>query len=76
MNKYLERVAAIGIGLGLVGGIQASTAMHGLLAEVSPLEPAVLTCVRVLLGPVEVVVCLIPARRATKVDPMTALRTE
>jgi ABC-type antimicrobial peptide transport system permease subunit len=71
-----SQLAALGLALGLLGGILVGTVMRGLLAGVSPLNPVVLVGVSVLLGVVVFAACLVPARRAAKVDPMVALRTE
>ena len=51
-------------------------AMSGLLYGVSPLDPMVFTGVSLLLATAGFVASLIPARRATRVDPIVALRTE
>jgi ABC-type antimicrobial peptide transport system permease subunit len=70
------RLAALGIGLGLLGGMLAGGAMRGVLAGVSPLNPLMLFGVSALLALAVLVACLIPARRAAKVDAMEALRCE
>jgi ABC-type lipoprotein release transport system permease subunit len=51
-------------------------AMSGLLYGVSPLDPMVFTGVSLILAAAGFVASLIPARRATRVDPIVALRTE
>jgi putative ABC transport system permease protein len=46
------------------------------LYQVSPVDPAALTVSSLLLAAAALLACFFPARRATKVSPMTALRTE
>ena len=70
------QLAAIGIGIGMAGGILAGAALPGLLAGISPLNPPVLLGVSALLGFVVLIACLAPARRATRVEPMEVLRSE
>jgi len=69
-------LAAMGIGLGLVGGILAATAMRTLLLGVHPLDPLVLLGIIALLIAIVLTACLIPARRATRVDILDVLRAE
>jgi putative ABC transport system permease protein len=68
--------AFIGIGLGLAGSLAFTRFLEGLLFEVKPMDPLVLGSVTVLLASVAVAACYFPARRATKVDPLVALRCE
>jgi putative ABC transport system permease protein len=70
------RLAAAGIGLGLAGSYLLTGTLRTMLYEVSPIDPAVLgmTCVGVLA--VTALASYVPARRALRVDPMTALRAE
>jgi putative ABC transport system permease protein len=74
------RMGARLIGLGIVVGLAASLAAGRLLAsllfQVSPRDPLVLAGVAVLLAAVALLACYLPARRATHVDPVIALRHE
>ncbi len=65
-----------GVVCGLVGSIALTRVIAGLLFRVSPLDPAVLVAVSLMIGACAFVASFVPARRATKVDPLVALRTE
>jgi ABC-type antimicrobial peptide transport system permease subunit len=67
---------AMGIGIGLVIALALSRLMNGLLYELSPRDPGVFVGVSVVLLVVAVAASLIPALRATRVDPMLALRSD
>ena len=69
-------LAAAGLALGFLGSLAVTRLMSNLLFGVSPRDPATLALVAALLGCVAFIACLIPARRATKVDPVVALRYE
>lgn len=67
-------LASIGLVIGLVGGVFVGRAVQGMLYKVSALDFASLCAVAVLLFAAAIVACYLPARKATKVDPMVALR--
>ena len=70
------KLALVGIAFGTVGAIALTRLMISLLFEVTPTDPATFAAVAILLAIVALAACYIPARRATRVDPMTALRYE
>jgi predicted permease len=70
------RLLAAGTILGLIGAWLAGRAMQSVLFGVPTLHFATLFVTALVMGVVSLVACLIPARRATKVDPMVALRAE
>jgi ABC-type antimicrobial peptide transport system permease subunit len=73
---YGIRLTSVGLALGLGGAIAGTRALSSLLYGVRPLDPLTFVAVPLLLVAVAMAACYIPARRATKVDPMVALRYE
>jgi len=70
------RLALIGVALGLLGSFALTRLLQSFLFEVGTTDPLIFTLVPLLLSVVAFVACYIPARRATKVDPLIALRCE
>ena len=69
-------VVAIGIGAGIAGAVAAGQTLASLVFGVTVTDPVTLGTVAALLITVTLVACYIPARSATRLDPMTALRLE
>jgi len=67
-------LAAIGIGIGIAGAFALTRYMTTLLFGVKPVDGITFVAVAVLLAAVVFVACLVPARRAAKIDPLQALR--
>jgi predicted permease len=70
------KLAAIGMAGGLVAALALTRFMADLLYGVRPADPATLVAVTLLLGAIALLACYIPARRATAIDPVVALRCE
>ena len=68
--------AICGLGIGLVGSVLLSRTISSFLYETNPLDPLIYLAVTVLLLIVTTVACFTPARRATRFDPVAALRNE
>ena len=70
------RLLAAGTILGLIGAWMAGRAMQSVLFEVPAVHLATLLGAAFVMTAVSLIACFIPARRATKVDPIEALRAE
>lgn len=69
-------LAAVGVVLGTAGALAVTRSLAGLLYEVSPTDPAVLIALPLLLAGIALVACYVPARRAARSDPSSALRAD
>ena len=69
-------LAGIGLGIGILGSLAFTRVLSSLLFGVSPRDPVTLAIVAAVLAAVAFIACYVPARRATRVDPVVALRYE
>jgi predicted permease len=79
MRKMLldgMRPAVFGLVVGLAASLEAGRLMRDLLYEIKPLDPAVFAAVAATLLAVAALACIVPAWRASRLNPMQALRTE
>jgi ABC-type antimicrobial peptide transport system permease subunit len=74
--KHGLRLALVGLLLGLAGAIAVTRLMQTLLFNVRPADPSTMVAVAAVIAAVALIACYVPARRATRVDPLTALRAE
>jgi len=70
------RLVIIGLALGLAGAVAFTRVFSSLLLGIGATDPLTFAGVAILLFATAMLACLIPARRATRVDPMVALRQE
>jgi putative ABC transport system permease protein len=70
------RLAAIGLAAGIAGAFALTRVMANLLFEVTPFDPVTIAAVTLLMMVLALLACYIPARHASRVDPMAALRYE
>jgi predicted permease len=69
-------LAAVGLGLGFGGAFLVGRAMRGMWYEVGTIDASAFSAVATMLMAAALLACYVPARRATRVDPMRALREE
>ena len=69
-------LTAIGIAIGLAGAVGLTGYLHGMLFGLTPLDPATYAAVAVAFTAVAAIASYLPARRATKIEPLIALRYE
>jgi putative ABC transport system permease protein len=69
-------LSAVGICVGLVGAVSVARLLRSFLFGVAAIDPIAITTAAVTLGTVAAIACYLPARRATIVDPIAALRME
>jgi putative ABC transport system permease protein len=70
------RLIAIGVGLGVIAALIASRALSSLLFGVKPTDAPTFLAVALALAILGLMACALPARRATRVDPLVVLRNE
>ena len=70
------KIAAVGCCLGLGAALRLNRLLGSILFEVQPADPAALGIVVAILGAVAFAACWLPAREATRVDPVKALRSQ
>ena len=69
-------LTSVGAAIGTLASLGATRLLTGLLFRVQPADPATFACVPVALLASTLAACWVPARRATRIDPMAALRYE
>jgi ABC-type antimicrobial peptide transport system permease subunit len=66
-------LVAAGFAVGLIGAFALRTSIASQLYEVEPMDPLVVALVAGVLGTVGLIACAVPARRASRIDPLVAL---
>jgi putative ABC transport system permease protein len=70
------RMALVGVAIGLMGTVMAARSLASLLYGISALDPVTLGAASAVLIAIVLAACALPARRAARIDPMRALRSE
>jgi predicted permease len=70
------RHLALGLAIGVLGALALSRVLHRVIVQIEPVDPLTFGAIVMVLTSVAVLACLVPARRAARVDPMHALRAE
>jgi ABC-type antimicrobial peptide transport system permease subunit len=70
------RMVVFGVAAGLIGSAILTRFLQTLLFEIKPTDPITFVVLTALLASVALLACLIPAKRASRVDPLMALRHE
>ena len=70
------QLVAIGLAVGLAGAVALTRFVRTMLFDVSAADPVTFSAISFMLAAVAFLACYIPARRATRVDPLVALREE
>ena len=68
--------ALLGVAIGIAGALALGNVVASLVYQVKPSDPLTFAGVAVVLGMIALLACLIPAYRASRVDPVIALRNE
>jgi predicted lysophospholipase L1 biosynthesis ABC-type transport system permease subunit len=76
VSRQSVKLMAIGLGIGLAGGVAVGSAMGRMLNGLSPADPLSLAVVSGLLIAIALIATAIPARRASRIDPVVALRAD
>jgi ABC-type antimicrobial peptide transport system permease subunit len=74
--RHATTMLVLGLGLGVLGAFGATRVMTRLLFEVSTLDPLAFVVAALAMAVVGLLAALVPASRASRVDPVTALRSE
>jgi ABC-type antimicrobial peptide transport system permease subunit len=74
--KQTLRQVSIGLAIGMIGAVAAGFALQGILVDVTANQPAALAAIAGFITLVALVAAVVPARRAARLDPVSALRRD